>query len=219
MRCPRCRQSMKASMLGEIEGHGCEPCQAHAVRLGKLRAGGVAFERLMGLWRSAGDEATPGTCCPACDGAMVVVHTAEGVELDICRACKLLYFDRLELEAMVAEAGVSVDATSPAAPRSSPPVGLDWLLEKVHTAVRQEWKLLIGLGVVGLAFWVSMGGLDRARCAWACQRQGYVDSRYVAPIGHGRYGSRDPQPERCKCFTQEEFDEATGVPVGVEVPF
>ena len=215
MLCPSCREPMLEEHSSGIDGHGCATCQTHAVPLGKLRAGGVASQQLLALWRSAQEQPSPGTTCPSCQAGMVLAHSPDGLELDICKRCKILYFDPSELQALMDGRGVPSDFPSRGAALRHEDQGLRSELVKM---LRADWKLFLVVLLGALfAYQVIYNGPDRARCEAACQQAGYAATRYKPYSGGGRYSTGPGDPPRCFCLTEAESQTTQGVPLGVEV--
>ena len=205
---------MVPARADEIEGHACPACQAHAVTLGKLRAGGVASQKLLTLWRSAQSLTARGTSCPSCQSAMVVVQDPNGLELDICTSCKVLYFDPRELQALAAGSGAPSEGSSaPPAPQHEQQSLRDMLL----LTVRRDWPLmLLVLAAMVGAYAVIYDGPARSRCVEACKQAGYSHIRYT-PAASSRGGHSEPA--RCFCLTEAESRSSQGIVRGEEVRF
>jgi len=150
---------------------------------------------------------------------MVIVESPDGLELDICTTCKVLYFDPRELQALTESSGAPSDvhpAPAPAPPAEPPVPDPAGLRDALLTFAREDWKLIIGLLIATLFVYVVLyDGPDRARCAVTCKQSGYAAYR-LQPAFDGNHKNH---PARCYCLTEAEAQTTQGVPRGVEVSF
>lgn len=103
IKCPNCRERLATESYRPVGGASCFYC--HGVWL----PGEVMDSALTGALGSPdratllakasdGGPARASLICPACDTAAFVAIKIKGVELDLCRQCGGMYFDRGEVE-------------------------------------------------------------------------------------------------------------------------
>ena len=97
--CPRCRTT-----LGDLHREGlriypCEACGGHAVTLTQLR--GVTDKASFGrLWQAARGAPVAALDCPSCAAKMRAADV-DGVEVDVCLVCQLIWLDAGEQARLV----------------------------------------------------------------------------------------------------------------------
>jgi Zn-finger nucleic acid-binding protein len=98
--CPRCNVALQRLKSANGWIHACQECQGRSVALPVLRER-VGREVALEAWRLA-DESDSLSCkCPACARPMTLIHLPLGavvVDIDVCKSCRTIWFDRLELE-------------------------------------------------------------------------------------------------------------------------
>ncbi len=112
--CPACAIALAERRAGRVLAFRCERCEGVAVTLAGLRSRheGAA---LVEIWRRA-SLPTNARGCPACRAQMRVADVpiaGEGpLELDLCKRCQLVWFDRDELARLPLRPGAppNVDA-------------------------------------------------------------------------------------------------------------
>jgi hypothetical protein len=102
--CPRCRIPLRTGFFRDRADagtagwtgrfHRCDRCAGALVGIGVLRQH-VAAEPMRRLWAFV-DGPTPRTC-PLCSLPMRAARPTDAVEIDVCRTCHVVWFDREEL--------------------------------------------------------------------------------------------------------------------------
>ena len=108
MKCPRCIENMEPVDITGHEAWSCIYCHGHWVELKTLE--NISRELSPGQEQAApiqlrelNPHAEGDRVCPTCPGINLHVLKADGLELDICKGCKGLFFDDGELEQVVGE--------------------------------------------------------------------------------------------------------------------
>jgi len=103
--CPRCNVSLLRVKSANGWIHACQQCQGRSVAIPVLRKR-VGREVALEAWRLADESESLGCKCPACARPMTLIHLPLGstvVDIDVCKSCQTIWFDRLELEQLPAE--------------------------------------------------------------------------------------------------------------------
>jgi len=99
--CPRCRTKLTTLRRREGLSWICVDCDGRAVNTATLSRT-VSREFTASLWTHATAEPLPSALrCPACNGRMCATEIQAGedrVILDLCRPCRLIWFDGGEME-------------------------------------------------------------------------------------------------------------------------
>ena len=116
MKCPECQidLQMDKSLKGVL--WQCTQCSGVAANLAVLRKL-LGPDVALNFWREAMSSTPANRPCPSCHQTLHafkcdVDHNA--IELDLCKRCQILWFDKGELEAFPMEA-VAADPLSPEA--------------------------------------------------------------------------------------------------------
>ncbi len=116
MKCPECQIDLQKdkSLRGLL--WQCPQCSGVAANLAVLRKL-LGQDVALKFWREAMSSTPASQPCPSCAQPMSVFscdmdHNA--IELDLCKRCQLIWFDKDELEAFPMEA-VAADPLSPEA--------------------------------------------------------------------------------------------------------
>src|SRR6266403_4508662 len=109
MRCPHCRQPLVRADHPPLRVWTCSACGGCAATLAVLRRA-IRHDVLQQVWnRTTGHARTSLLRCPSCSNAMNCVPT-EGPEVDLCRACQLVWFDAGELDELPHRSAESIAA-------------------------------------------------------------------------------------------------------------
>ncbi len=98
--CPRCNVALQRLKSANGWIHACQQCQGRSVAIPVLRKR-VGREVALEAWRLAGESESHGCKCPACGRPMRLIHLPLGavvVDIDVCKSCRTIWFDRLEME-------------------------------------------------------------------------------------------------------------------------
>jgi len=99
MRCPRCHRPLFRSLRAPLRVWACVHCRGCTANLTALRRV-ILPEALQRAWNlTIGRVRKSLLRCPSCARAMNVVPT-DGVIIDMCRPCQLMWFDPGELDAL-----------------------------------------------------------------------------------------------------------------------
>lgn len=132
--CPRCRGALKALRYGPRAVWGCARCGGCAGAFALLRES-LPTERWKALRRAVVAAHAPAAHpCPSCRHPMLAAD-AEGVALETCRRCQLLWFDRGEAPEPAAK------ATTEPEPAKAPATPGRWQLE-FDADQLTVWRLL-----------------------------------------------------------------------------
>lgn len=144
LRCPRCRTDLAPASRNGARFDHCAACRGVSFNLAVVRQF-VPRDRVARFWRGVA-EGTAGAACPSCANAMSLIAASHGgreLELDACRRCQLLWFDRGELAAFSPE--------RQAPPRHSPqlsPASAEALVVAMPSAERLGDEALTEAGEV-----------------------------------------------------------------------
>ena len=95
--CPNCQSRLIRSKAQQDVVLSCLSCGSRAISSSVLQKH-IVKETVAELWSSA-PLGEPGRGCPVCRNPMAIVHVPleeKAVVLDVCRACKLIWFDPAE---------------------------------------------------------------------------------------------------------------------------
>ena len=99
MRCPRCHRPLLRSLRPPLDVWACVHCHGCTANLTALRRV-ILPDALQRAWNlTIGHVRKSLLRCPSCARAMNVVPT-DGVIIDMCRPCQLMWFDPGELDAL-----------------------------------------------------------------------------------------------------------------------
>ena len=100
--CPRCRVDLISRRVPGGLAWVCGRCKGACFNLALLRRQGEQAV-VSALWNLANETPiVPARSCPSCTTPMCTCSTS-GLELDVCRACQLVWFDTSETEAFGAK--------------------------------------------------------------------------------------------------------------------
>jgi len=99
--CPKCETSLNPTVTAEDMFWKCETCSGGAVNVAVLRKY-LGAKVVREFWYKATSDSVPSDRkCPSC-GQMLNEFTVgeynRKVQLDLCKRCQLIWFDRNELE-------------------------------------------------------------------------------------------------------------------------
>ncbi|MBR7138264.1 MAG: rhomboid family intramembrane serine protease [Lentisphaeria bacterium] len=103
MKCPECGGSLERRFFKDKISFSCRTCGGSLVAVGVLRSLCRSKEFVNSLWKiSASAPLAPGKKCPCCNQTMrrcclAGDNGAVTLELDLCRACQMVWFDPGEL--------------------------------------------------------------------------------------------------------------------------
>lgn len=155
LRCPRCRTALASTTTDGARFERCSNCKGLAVAVGVLRRFAPS-DRVRAIWVNL-PASRPGADCPSCSRMMAETKVAAGddhVELDVCKACQLLWFDADEL------ARFSPQRQSPP-PRERPfsPAAAEAVATADIAFRAQRQRELDDARAIGTALWL-FGGTD-----------------------------------------------------------
>lgn len=96
MNCPKCQERLRSEQYRDNKYLICFYCEGAWVKKSELDTHSV-----LGLAHtSAGETEYP---CPCCTGEVLSHTEALGLELDYCKECEGVFFDKGELEAVASD--------------------------------------------------------------------------------------------------------------------
>jgi membrane associated rhomboid family serine protease/ribosomal protein L37AE/L43A len=196
--CPRCAGPLKALRFGPKAIWGCADCGGCAGAFALLRDS-IHPERWKPLRRAVALAAAPSPRpCPSCRNPMLEADM-DGVALETCRRCQLLWFDRGEAPEPLPHTPLSPEAAEAAARMKVAAIAARWQFDMEGDEDLTVWRALsirfglpfeveapettitpwatIGLAVVIIA----IGLLTLGDATWVA-RYGFVPT---APLRHG----------------------------------
>jgi Zn-finger nucleic acid-binding protein len=121
MLCPSCRRQLDETRFAFGRFWRCETCGGRAITVELLRRTFTA-ESINPLWLHAiASEGQMGRPCPQCARQMLKVSFSDpgSMQIDVCRFCHLVWFDRGEVENLTPRPIKPEAAPLPAAPRQA----------------------------------------------------------------------------------------------------
>lgn len=100
MRCPACGCELVTVETTAGQVQRCRRGHGTSINVAVLRR---RFDETLALWRAASRQPQGSRPCPACARSMRAFFwqgAREGVELDACSTCQLVWFDAAEVEAL-----------------------------------------------------------------------------------------------------------------------
>jgi Zn-finger nucleic acid-binding protein len=100
MLCPGCRSQLAETRLAFGRFWRCETCGGRAITVELLRRT-FTVQSINPLWLHAiASEGQMGRPCPQCARPMLTVSfsDAQSMQIDVCKLCHLVWFDRGEVE-------------------------------------------------------------------------------------------------------------------------
>ena len=142
--CPTCRTSLSGTKIAAGILWTCQTCSGAVVNSAVLRKY-LKNETVNELWHTAMKQSTPSRrACPSCKRALRVFATSRDgrrINLDLCKACQLMWFDKNELEAF------------PKAPEAKPPeIKQTLAMAEAQFQANVEDRKLSAENIVGMAF-------------------------------------------------------------------
>ena len=98
--CPECASRLRAQAVGAKRGWSCAVCSGVLLNLGVVRTQ-ISEQVARDFWSLARSAPASKRSCPSCRRALCQIEhalAAASVELELCTACQLIWFDQGELE-------------------------------------------------------------------------------------------------------------------------
>src|SRR5262245_3938729 len=99
MLCPRCSLGLELGEVAGLAGHVCAQCGGVALSFEGIEGEAPKVLRALEKRLSKGDAPRPNRC-PSCLARVSAVPFAEGMSLDACAKCQLVWLDQGELQAL-----------------------------------------------------------------------------------------------------------------------
>ena len=107
-RCPRCGGVLKEAWTkSKSRCYTCAACGGMSSRIDALKKT-VSQESMAALIEAAKRHEQPGCSCPSCGASMSILKVSVGkrhVEIDVCGACRTIWYDKGEFETLVPQDG------------------------------------------------------------------------------------------------------------------
>jgi Zn-finger nucleic acid-binding protein len=120
LRCPVCRVDLAPEPHGGVRFDRCPRCRGVAVNLAVVRQFAPA-NRVRELWINI-PVGRAGAPCPSCRRPLLATPVACGertIDVDVCRACQVLWFDADELAAFSPKRQAPRKSTEPLSPAAT----------------------------------------------------------------------------------------------------
>lgn len=106
MKCSNCNASLVVKLFGPYKIHACNDCKGVWIdgsELFNILSNEDNVEHLKNLpaYEKGGGKALENRGCPVCKDIELSAKLVKGIEIDICRKCRGVYFDRDELQQLV----------------------------------------------------------------------------------------------------------------------